>query len=334
MVGIRRPLYNLTAVCCFLAGSLLSLPGDGKNGSSASSSTVSQFTLPHTEARNFQATATNRDNIIKSTSQVNASSISQPDYLTTTKPGYLNTTARIQTQTANNASNGSTDPSLFLTPTSHLLETNTFGSDGDRRYISATSLLTSSTKILATEILQSKETQVFSAGTAAASQPKSSTFITTGPTKNTTPVMDHKAFTEENTVASTSFPRTTIREQVITITTSNTSQSVTFKVASSTLLPHKILSAETEQPAKHDHKTTIFDVGNNQGLPSRPVVSPIGNDPLVIAVVVIFVVTVGILTFLGFLRYRQRSNRLRFRRLQDLPMDDMMEDTPLSLYSY
>ncbi|XP_032074595.1 uncharacterized protein LOC116509536 isoform X3 [Thamnophis elegans] len=229
MMGIRRPLYNLTAVCCFLAGSLLSLPGDGKNGSSASSSTVSQFTLPHTEARNFQATATNRDNIIKSTSQVNVSSISQPDYLTTTKPGYLNTTARIQTQTANNASNGSTDPSLFLTPTSHLLETNTFGSDGDRRYISATSLLTSSTKILATEILQSKETQ---------------------------------------------------------------------------------------------------------GLPSRPVVSPIGNDPLVIAVIVIFVVTVGILTFLGFLRYRQRSNRLRFRRLQDLPMDDMMEDTPLSLYSY
>lgn len=27
MVGIRRSLYNLAAVCCFLAGSLLSLPG-------------------------------------------------------------------------------------------------------------------------------------------------------------------------------------------------------------------------------------------------------------------------------------------------------------------
>ncbi|XP_070797189.1 uncharacterized protein [Pituophis catenifer annectens] len=330
MVGIRRSLYNLTAVCSFLAGSLLSLPGDGKNGSSASSSIISQFTLHHTEARSFQATATSRDDIITSIPQVSVSSIGQSDYLTTTTPGYLNTTARIQTQTANNASNSSTDPSLFLTPTTNLPETNTFDLDDDRRYISATSLLTSSTMIPATEILQSNETQ----GTSAASQPESSTFITMGPAKNTTPVMDHKAFTEENTVASTSSPRTTIGEQVITITTSNTSRSVTFEVASSTLLPHKILSAETEQPAKHDHKTTVFDVGNNQGLPSIPVVSPIGKDPLVIAVVVIFVVTVGILTLLGFLRYRQRGNRLRFRRLQDLPMDDMMEDTPLSLYSY
>uniref|UniRef100_A0A8C6VE03 Uncharacterized protein n=1 Tax=Naja naja TaxID=35670 RepID=A0A8C6VE03_NAJNA len=330
MMGIRRSLYNLTAVCCFLAGSLLSLPGDGKNGSSASSSTVSQFTLPHTEARSFQATATSRDDIITSTLQVSVSSIGQPDYLTTTTPGYLNTTARIQTQTANNASNSSTDPSLFLTLTTNLPESSTFGLDDDRRYTSTTSLLTSSTKIQATDILQSKETQ----GTSAASQPKSSTFITMGPAKNTTPVMNHKIFTEENTVASTSSPRTTIGEQVITITTSNTSRSVTFEVASSTHLPYKILSAETEQPTKHEHKTTAFDVGNNQGLPSIPVVSPIGKDPLVIAVVVIFVVTVGILTLLGFLRYRQRNSRLRFRRLQDLPMDDMMEDTPLSLYSY
>ncbi|KAG8132314.1 hypothetical protein E2320_010173 [Naja naja] len=306
MMGIRRSLYNLTAVCCFLAGSLLSLPGDGKNGSSASSSTVSQFTLPHTEARSFQATATSRDDIITSTLQVSVSSIGQPDYLTTTTPGYLNTTARIQTQTANNASNSSTDPSLFLTLTTNLPESSTFGLDDDRRYTR----------------------------TSAASQPKSSTFITMGPAKNTTPVMNHKIFTEENTVASTSSPRTTIGEQVITITTSNTSRSVTFEVASSTHLPYKILSAETEQPTKHEHKTTAFDVGNNQGLPSIPVVSPIGKDPLVIAVVVIFVVTVGILTLLGFLRYRQRNSRLRFRRLQDLPMDDMMEDTPLSLYSY
>ncbi|XP_039205540.1 putative protein TPRXL [Crotalus tigris] len=327
MVGIRRCLYNLAAVCCFLAGRLLSLPGDGKNGSSASSSTVSQFTLPHTEARSFQATATSRDDIITSTPQISVSSIGQMDYLTTTTPGYLNTTTGIQTQTANNASNSSTDPSLFLTPTTNLLETNTFGLDDDRRYNSTTSLLTSSSKILATEISQSKETQ----GTSAASQPTSSTFITTGLAKNTTPVMDPKAFTEENTVASTSSPRTTIGEQVIT---SNTSQSVTLEIASSTFLPHKIISAETEQPTKHEHKTTVFDVGNNQDLPSIPVANPIGKDPLMIALVVIFVVTVGILALLGFLRYRQHNSRLRFRRLQDLPMDDMMEDTPLSLYSY
>ncbi|XP_063153896.1 uncharacterized protein LOC134493356 isoform X2 [Candoia aspera] len=329
MVGIRRSLYNLTAVCCVLAGSLLSLPGDGQNGSSASSSTVSQFMLPHTEAGSFQATTTRMDDIIPSTPQVNVSSIGQPDYLTTTTLGYLNTTARVQTQTANNASSSNTDPSLFLTPTTNLLETNTFGLD-DRKYDNTTSWLTSSSEILATEISQSKETQ----GTSAAPQPKSTTFTTMGPAKNTIPITDHKAFTEENTVDSTSAPRTAVGEQVITIDTSNTSRSITSEVASSTLLPHKILSAGTEQPANHEQNTSVFDVGNNQDLHSIPVASPIGKDPLVIAVIAIFVVTVGILTLLGFLRYRQRSSRLQFRRLQDLPMDDMMEDTPLSLYSY
>ncbi|KAM6457459.1 uncharacterized protein PHA67_015425 [Liasis olivaceus] len=328
MVGIRRSPYHLTAVCCFLAGSLLSLPGDGQNGSSASSSTVSQFTLPHPEAGSFQAMTTSMDDIITSTPQFNVSNTGQPDYLTTTTLAYLNTTARVQTQTANNASNSSTNPSIFLTPTTNVMETNTFDLD-DRKYISTTSWLASSTEILTTEISQSKETQ----GASATPQPKS-TFITMGPTKYTMLVTDHKAFTEENTVGSTSAPRTAVGEQVITIDTSSTSRSITSEVASSTVLPHKILSAGTEQPANHEQKTSVFDVGNNQDLPSVPVASPIGKDPLVIAVIVIFVVTVGILTLLGFLRYRQRSSRLQFRRLQDLPMDDMMEDTPLSLYSY
>lgn len=65
------------------------------------------------------------------------------------------------------------------------------------------------------------------------------------------------------------------------------------------------------------HFTAFFLLSD---LPSIPVASPIGKDPLVIAVIVIFVVTVGILSLLGFLRYRQHSSRLRFRRLQDLPM--------------
>lgn len=41
---------------------------------------------------------------------------------------------------------------------------------------------------------------------------------------------------------------------------------------------------------------------------------------MVITVISVFVVMVGILALVGFLRYRQHNNRMEFRRLQDLPM--------------
>ncbi|KAM4655213.1 uncharacterized protein AAGF69_010168 isoform 1-T1 [Amazona ochrocephala] len=69
-------------------------------------------------------------------------------------------------------------------------------------------------------------------------------------------------------------------------------------------------------------------------LPSSPSADTTKADPLVITVTSVFIVMVGILGLVGFLRYRQHNSRMEFRRLQDLPMDDMMEDTPLSLYSY
>ncbi|XP_038650083.1 mucin-22-like [Scyliorhinus canicula] len=69
----------------------------------------------------------------------------------------------------------------------------------------------------------------------------------------------------------------------------------------------------------------------------KPVSSPNGTkvDPLVIGMITIFFIIIGIVSILGFLKYRQRNNQPEFRRLHELPMDDMMEeDTPLSLYSY
>ncbi|XP_039666694.1 mucin-2-like isoform X2 [Perca fluviatilis] len=57
-------------------------------------------------------------------------------------------------------------------------------------------------------------------------------------------------------------------------------------------------------------------------------------DPLLAGLVSAFIITAVIITLLLFLKLRQRDNRPEFRRLQDLPMDDMMEDTPLSMYSY
>ncbi|MCJ8743558.1 hypothetical protein PDJAM_G00095350 [Pangasius djambal] len=57
-------------------------------------------------------------------------------------------------------------------------------------------------------------------------------------------------------------------------------------------------------------------------------------DPLLAGLVSVFVVTAAIVALLIFLKFRHRNERPEFRRLQDLPMDDMMEDTPLSMYSY
>ncbi|XP_074732266.1 uncharacterized protein LOC141946428 isoform X1 [Strix uralensis] len=92
-----------------------------------------------------------------------------------------------------------------------------------------------------------------------------------------------------------------------------------------------------EQPLKPMHeKASVLDVADdkNPELPSSPLAETTRADPLVITVISVFIVMVGILGLVGFLRYRQHNSRMEFRRLQDLPMDDMMEDTPLSLYSY
>lgn len=55
-------------------------------------------------------------------------------------------------------------------------------------------------------------------------------------------------------------------------------------------------------------------------LPSSPVTGVAGADPLVIAVISVFIIMVGVLGLVGFLKYRQHSSRMEFRRLQDLPM--------------
>ncbi|XP_051929204.1 integumentary mucin C.1-like [Hippocampus zosterae] len=57
-------------------------------------------------------------------------------------------------------------------------------------------------------------------------------------------------------------------------------------------------------------------------------------DPLLAGLVSAFIVSAAVITLLLFLKLRRRDNRPEFRRLQDLPMDDMMEETPLSMYSY
>ncbi|XP_033505915.2 uncharacterized protein LOC117271686 [Epinephelus lanceolatus] len=57
-------------------------------------------------------------------------------------------------------------------------------------------------------------------------------------------------------------------------------------------------------------------------------------DPLLAGLLSVFIVTTAIVFVVLFLKFRQRTNHPEFHRLQDLPMDDLMEDTPLSRYTY
>lgn len=130
-------------------------------------------------------------------------------------------------------------------------------------------------------------------------------------------------------------PSKTTEEVVTSLRATTGTQSITSKA---TTFPSVTTSAPTSlkvAPAEGKQEPSVLDVGDDgkdvPGVTNRVFSN---TDPLVVAVISVFIVMIGILALVGFLRYRQRNSRTEFRRLQDLPMDDMMEDTPLSLYSY
>lgn len=57
-------------------------------------------------------------------------------------------------------------------------------------------------------------------------------------------------------------------------------------------------------------------------------------DPLLAGLLSVFIVTTAVVFVILFLKFRHQNNNPEFHRLQDLPMDDLMEDTPLSRYTY
>ncbi|KAL7879487.1 hypothetical protein SRHO_G00017410 [Serrasalmus rhombeus] len=83
----------------------------------------------------------------------------------------------------------------------------------------------------------------------------------------------------------------------------------------------------------HQDGPSELDVGDEDSDSAKvPHASP--WDPLLAALVSIFVVSTALVSVMLFLRFRQQSEHPEFHRLQDLPMDDLLEDTPLSSYSY
>ncbi|XP_036378695.1 mucin-2 [Megalops cyprinoides] len=92
------------------------------------------------------------------------------------------------------------------------------------------------------------------------------------------------------------------------------------------------LQTSITAPAKPDTPSEL-NVGDDDVQPSVHN-SGTALDPLLAGLVSVFIVSAAVISLLLFLKFRQRYERPEFRRLQDLPMDDMMEDTPLSMYSY
>lgn len=86
-------------------------------------------------------------------------------------------------------------------------------------------------------------------------------------------------------------------------------------------------------PLEDQDEPSELDVGDQESgkVPHRPA-SPL--DPLLAALVTIFIICTAMVSAVLFLKFRQRSEHPEFHRLQDLPMDDLLEDTPLSRYTY
>uniref|UniRef100_A0A8C1EF64 Uncharacterized protein n=1 Tax=Cyprinus carpio carpio TaxID=630221 RepID=A0A8C1EF64_CYPCA len=77
----------------------------------------------------------------------------------------------------------------------------------------------------------------------------------------------------------------------------------------------------------HGDTPSALNVGDHDN-------SKASTDPLLAGLVSAFVVIAAIVSVLIFLKFRNTNGGPEFRRLQDLPMDDMLEDAPLSMYSY
>ncbi|XP_058505940.1 uncharacterized protein LOC131472582 [Solea solea] len=116
--------------------------------------------------------------------------------------------------------------------------------------------------------------------------------------------------------------------------TSSTARASTTKSHSeSWTTDHPVTSAPIPAGPTHQEVPSELNVGDEDFKgPRHRSSSPL--DPLLAGLLSVFIVTTAIVFIALFLRFRQRTNHPEFHRLQDLPMDDLMEDTPLSRYSY
>ncbi|XP_035526931.1 mucin-17-like [Morone saxatilis] len=113
------------------------------------------------------------------------------------------------------------------------------------------------------------------------------------------------------------------------------SESLTTATAQPTTTGHPLTSALGRDPAGATHQEVPSELNvGDEDLKGPRYHSSSPLDPLLAGLLSVFIVTTAVVFVILFLKFRQRTNHPEFHRLQDLPMDDLMEDTPLSRYSY
>ncbi|XP_039517252.1 putative uncharacterized protein DDB_G0290521 [Pimephales promelas] len=141
----------------------------------------------------------------------------------------------------------------------------------------------------------------------------------TAPATSISPSEGHQTFSTSSSSAS----QTTQTAPSFTPSNPQTSR---FALTSSSEVTGPAPSEDQDEPSE-------LDVGDQESgkAPHRPS-SPL--DPLLAALVTVFIICTAMVSAVLFLRFRQRNEHPEFHRLQDLPMDDLLEDTPLSRYTY
>uniref|UniRef100_A0A3P8SUG6 Uncharacterized protein n=1 Tax=Amphiprion percula TaxID=161767 RepID=A0A3P8SUG6_AMPPE len=152
--------------------------------------------------------------------------------------------------------------------------------------------------------------------------PTTTPSVTSSPTSEPPKPQTSPSSTTTTTTTQSTSASSTSSSHVAT-TTAHTSQSSSTAHPKTTSSPPSSPSART-----HSDNPSQLNMGGDAKKDSPAL------DPLLAGLVSAFIITAVIITLLLFLKLRRRDNRPEFRRLQDLPMDDMMEDTPLSMYNY
>ncbi|KAG5275970.1 hypothetical protein AALO_G00126510 [Alosa alosa] len=229
------------------------------------------------------------------TAAVGANGTHQTGSATTASPTAASTAPGIQTEVSEDNGTLSTSPPTTAAPASAVPPAVTQPIDSKTQSTSPTTTTTTTTTSTMTTPLTTAAPEIV---------PQSAS-----------PVPGHK----KPTGSSSTITTTTITNiKVSTATTSGSVAKSTTTTSPTAALGHPTKAAALSELNVGD------DEGSSKGVP----------DPLLAGLVSVFVVAAAIVSLLVFLKFRNRNERPEFRRLQDLPMDDMMEDTPLSMYSY
>ncbi|XP_078120670.1 uncharacterized protein LOC144526851 [Sander vitreus] len=169
--------------------------------------------------------------------------------------------------------------------------------------------------------------------------------LSSAPTVQSTTPLQHIATTDGRAILTTD-PFTTFSSQSThtvqdTSSTAHTSiiqpqsESLTTATAQPTTTGRPLTSAPRRGPAGPTHREVPSELNiGDEELKGPRYRSSSPLDPLLAGLLSVFIVTTAIVFVILFLKFRQRTNHPEFHRLQDLPMDDLMEDTPLSRYTY